>query len=269
MLKVQCGAKLLFNRAEKCNYFAWLACLISSFSIFIPISFSTYVVYGIPFLADILYFILNFISQKNVRDASHMRKYFDSYVLDINVEQFSNSESMIIKEKAETLYFKNKRFAKVQMNNTGADIPPGVRNWYEFSELCSGNNAIFECQKSNIWWTKKILHYNILFLLLLIIIEVIGVIGVIMLSPSYYLLLCFPGIIIQTFERLYFNSKYYRVSLEIDGARSTVESSPDRNGIENLQDLIERRREINVIGINCIHKHCASKLTSLYNTIRK
>ena len=51
-LKIQYAARRCFNAAENYNYFAWLACIVSAFSIFLPDAWHTFIVNGIPFIVD-------------------------------------------------------------------------------------------------------------------------------------------------------------------------------------------------------------------------
>lgn len=89
LLKVQFAARVSFNSAEKFNHFAWIACIVSAFSIFLPSGWPMCIINGIPFIADIFAFLFSIVTSWKVKQASTLRKYFDSYVLDIQLNQFS------------------------------------------------------------------------------------------------------------------------------------------------------------------------------------
>ncbi len=103
-LKVQYAARVCFNSAEKNNHFAWIACLVSAFSVFLPNSWPMYIINGIPCVADIFAFVFSLITSRQVNWASKLRKFFDSYVLDIQPNQFSETELRGIREQTEKIY---------------------------------------------------------------------------------------------------------------------------------------------------------------------
>jgi len=121
--------------------------------------------------------ILNSQIKKNVYWASALRKYFDAYVLGINIDQFKESEIEKLEELSIKATKKCVEKSKEQMSNTCYDTPPGVHNWYEFSQTLSEQDAIYECQKQNCWWNKKLMYkrilYTIIVLLLLFIVYLV------------------------------------------------------------------------------------------------
>ena len=122
-MKVQFAARVCFNSAEKYNYFAWIACLVSAFSVFLPNGWSMYIINGIPCVADIFAFVFSLITSYQVNWASKLRKFFDSYVLDIQLNQFSETELREIREQTEKIYIRNLTYAATQIANTGKDSP--------------------------------------------------------------------------------------------------------------------------------------------------
>lgn len=266
-LKVQLAARAYFNSAEKYNYFAWIACLVSAFSVFLPNSWSMYIINGIPFVADIFAFVFSLITSYHVNLASKLRKFFDSYVLDIQLNQFSETEVREIREQTEKIYMKNPTYAATQMANTGNDSPPGVRDWYVFSKFYQGINAQFECQRQNTWWNSKMVKVRIITTVFIFIL-VCSVFFFFLLNNSILnILLCSTGILIKICERMIENWKYSRVSYLIDGSQQTIEAHPTTEGIEQLQNLINKRRSINVLELGWLHNRFANKLTKLYENI--
>lgn len=81
-LKVQYAARMCFNSAEKYNHLTWIACLVSAFSVFFPSGWPMYIINGIPGVADAMALVFGRITSQKVSQASMLRKYFDSYVLD-------------------------------------------------------------------------------------------------------------------------------------------------------------------------------------------
>ena len=266
-LKVQYAARVCFNSAEKNNHFAWIACLVSAFSVFLPNSWPMYIINGIPCVADIFAFVFSLITSHQVNWASKLRKFFDSYVLDIQPNQFSKTELRGIREQTEKIYMRNPINAAIQIANTGNDSPPGVRDWYVFSKSYDGINAQFECQRQNTWWNSKMVTVRIITTVFILIL--VGSILVVLLPNNSILniLLCSAGILIKICERVIDNWRYFRISRLIEGAQQAIEVHPTAEGVKKLQNLIDERRSINVLEFGYFHKKLANKLSGLYKNI--
>lgn len=266
-LKIQYAARRCFNMAENYNYFAWLACIVSAFSIFLPDTWHTFIINGIPFIFDFVATIFCKMTQRNVYWGAYLRKYFDANVIGINASQFSKSEEQNILEKAESVFSAHPHEGLIQIKNTGHDVPPEVKDWYEFSTPLNAVEAQFECQKQNIWWNKKMSQRKIPIIIFVGISIIVGFgFFMHMLNRSIFTtLLCSGGIILKLFERLYESIKYIQVSLKIDGSKETIEIKPEEKYVEHLQSLIDERRGINVLELNFIHKKVATKLSELYS----
>ena len=265
-LKIQYAARVCFNDAEMYNCIAWGACIISAFSIFLPNDLNTSVVNGIPFAFDFIAVIFYAMACKSVSWGARFRKYFDANVIDIKPNQFSKDERQSITEKAESIFSTHPKDGVIQIGNTSHNTPPGVKDWYEFSMPLDGIDAQFECQRQNIWWNEKISKLKIP-MVLFAGIFVAGTFGFLMHILDCSVLntiLCSSGIILKIIERLCENIKYIQVSQQIDGAKRIIEAKPEIEHIEQLQMLINERRELNVLESNSIHKKVAGKLALLY-----
>jgi hypothetical protein len=196
-----------------------------------------------------------------------LRKYFDSYVLNIQLNQFSQTELREIREKTAKIYKRNPTNATIQMTNTGNDSPPGVRDWYVFSKFYDGINAQFECQQQNTWWNSKMVTVRIITTAFMLIL--VGSIFVFLLLNNSILnvLLCSAGILIKLCERIIDNWRYFRISRLIEGSQQIVEVHPTAEGIEKLQNLIDKRRSINVLELEWLHNKLANKFSKLYENI--
>lgn len=226
-----------------------------------------YIINGIPCVADIFAFVFSLITSYQVNWASKLRKFFDSYVLDIQLNQFSETELREIREQTEKIYIRNPTYAATQMANTGKDSPSGVRNWYVFSKFYHGINAQFECQRQNTWWNSKMVTVRIITTVFIFIL-VGSVFFFLLLNNSIInVLLCSAGILIKICERVIENWRYARVSRLIDGSQQTIEVHPTAEGIEQLQNLIDKRRSINVLELGWLYNRLANKLTKLYENI--
>ncbi len=272
MLRYQYAARRYNNSAEKLNDLVWICCIISVLIIFLP----TNTTWGkffiaVPFFMNIMAAILNWRMTINVSIASALRKYFDAYVLGINIDQFTEPEV----QKLEELSIKVSKHSPVkseeQMSNTSRDYPPGVRNWYEFSQPLSEQDAIYECQKQNCWWNKKMTLKRLIFtgikLLVLIPFAIFFVIKANTNVEIMQVIFSSGGLITKCAERLGANGRYYMLSLKIDGALDILTNSRSVENIKKLQVEIDARRAMPVLEINRIHKRHAKKISELYYDI--
>lgn len=261
-LKIQYAARCCFNSAEIYNNLTWLCCFVSLFSIFLPCTFSQNIKSVIPFAFDILAALFCYIANRKVNKGAKLRKYFDSYVIGICNNEYSESEILDLKEYAERNFLKKRSIASIQVAHTGNDVPPGVRDWYVFPKEMDGLKSKFECQKQNTWWNSKLARARLLIFLLFF-----AAIVLFFICKGFGVIMCSAGLIIKTAERFVENYRYNHISRLIEGSQITVESTITEDGIKTLQSLIDKRRAINVLEINLLHKKIAKHLTSLYRKI--
>jgi hypothetical protein len=267
MLKIQYAARCYFNLAERQNTIVWVFCLISAFSVFLPNTLPYYLSYAIPFVADIVAWFLMSLVNKNVEKGADLRKYFDAYSLCIDANQFSEEKTRQLLENAEKQYSKKNKEAEIQIRNTGSDNPPGVYDWYSFSKDYDGLEAQFECQRQNIWWDKKLTSIRYAVSIITCVIIVLVFIVLLVQNNVIQTLLCSAGLIIKLIERIIEYDKYRRQSFKIDGARENLSTHLTDEGIAQLQDMLNMRRYINILGVNFSHKKQASLLTEKYSKI--
>jgi len=275
MLRYQYASRSYYNSAEKLNDLVWLIVVFAWSVIFWHdnLSFSKIFSVGICFFADMVAMILNSQIKKNVYWASALRKYFDAYVLGINIDQFKESEIEKLEELSIKATKKCVEKSKEQMSNTCYDTPPGVHNWYEFSQTLSEQDAIYECQKQNCWWNKKLMYKRILYtIIVLLLLFIVYLVFYLFIKAKTGILLFFfssSGLVLKCVERSIANCKYYMLSLKIDGALEVLTNSRSDENIKNLQTQIDARRSMLVLERNFIHKHYAKEYTELFDDIRK
>lgn len=267
ILKVQYAARYCYNLAEKQNYFVWLFCLISAFSIFLPDGLPGYLSFAVPFATDIIAWVLMVLVNKNVQKAADLRKYFDAYSMDIGLDQYSEAKKRQLAQISEKCYSMNPKNAELQLSNTGSATPPGVHDWYMFSKQYDGLEAKFECQRQNTWWDKELFLIRFAVTLVFFIIVAAIFITLALRCGVVKTLLCSAGLFIKLIERVADNRKYRILSIKIDGAQQTLEAHLTIEGVEQLQALIDERRAVNIFGINFLHKKLANRLTKKYDNI--
>lgn len=265
-LKIQYASRRYFNSAEKVNYVSWLLCLASAIMIFVPDSASKFISLGIPALLEVFAFISAYIFNSKLKNAASLRNYFDSYVLMIGEDSYTDIRKQKLREIALTAYNKHKKEADIHIHNTGRDKPPGVRNWYEFKNTVADLQAQFECQKQNIWWNKKMVKNRMFFLpiILFILISFLVAMFVLFKSDALSIIVCAIGIILKVVERIVEHYSYHKISIKIETIQSHAERELTAETVKELQELIDKRREIPVLEINIIHKLKAKQYSSSY-----
>lgn len=248
------------------NYVSWLLCIVSAIMVFIPDSASKVISLGIPALLEVFAFITAYIFNNKLKKAASLRNYFDSYVLMIGEDSYTDICKQKLREIALTAYNKHKKEADIHIHNTGRDKPPGVRNWYEFKNTVADLQAQFECQKQNIWWDKKMVKNRMIILpiILFILISLFIAMFVLFKSDALSIIVCAIGIIMKIAERIIKHYSYHKTSIKIDAIQSHAERELTAETVKELQELIDERREIPVLEINIIHKLKAKRYSSSY-----
>ena len=81
-------------------------------------------------------------------------------------------------------------------------------------------------------------------------------------APS--IIVCAIGIILKFVERIIEHYSYHKVSIKIEAIQSHAERQLTVETVKELQELINKRREIPVLEINIIHKLKAKQYSSSY-----
>lgn len=267
LLSIQFVARYYYNKAEVYNFVSWVLCLLSFFFCLLPQTLPNMVLYGIPFLIEILAAVFCYLFSNSISLGSQLRATFDEYVLGFS-EKLNIKQELL--EKTISVIKKNQEQAEIQKKNTGKDNPPGVRDWYNTDSDETGISAIFVCQKENKWWDKKLTPWKILLNSIFIIVCILFL----WLMVSFkYISVCqiflSAVLIFRLIERVCVNISYYNVGKEIDGIEKVLEVSKTEEQISYLQSAINNKRSLNIVGINFIHKLLANKLSDIYKQLRK
>ena len=261
-LSTQYAAQYYFNRAEIYSFLAWFFCLLSLFCVMIPQTAPIVVMFGAPFLIDITAALMILAFNKNVALGARLRAAFDNYVFG-----FSDKLNMdqTLKEYVIKAIEKHPTQVEIQKKNTGTDSPPGVREWYNTNSKKTGIDAIFSCQKENVWWEKKLLFRRIIFYVFITII-CIALLFILNFAGNIHVLqiILSSALLIRTIERIYENVQYFRVGNKIDGQVELLEAQKTKEQLIQLQSTINEKRKLKITGVNFIHKFMANKLSVRY-----
>lgn len=265
MLKCQYAARTYYNRAEIISYISWGLALIGAIIVFIPDSFGVSLLI-IPIIIDILAFVLQFFTEQNVKNGAQMRNFFDAKVLGI-CDSYSPSEEHDIWEKANTIVDAKRNTFAYQSTHNGKDVPPGLKDWYVFSKTYSSpEEAVFECQKQNFWWTNKLYKTRILiYFIVAIVLLVIAGIG--MCFSPLKTLLCLLSFVVKLYSDIRGAIHCSHIMQSIKTITELPSETINPYLIENLQKRIQERREIQVLEINKLHKKNAPKWSAMYENI--
>ena len=266
LLKIQYASRRYFNSAEIVNYVSWLLCIVSAVMIFIPDSAPELIEKGIPVLLDVFAFITVYIFNSKLKNAASLRNYFDSYVLMICEDNYTDVRKQELREIALNTYNRHKKEADISIQKTGRDKPPGVKDWYEFKNPVDDLQAQFACQKQNIWWNKKMVKNRMIILpiILFILISFFVAMFVLFKSDAPSIIVCAIGIILKVIERIIEHYFYHKISIKIEAIQNHAERELTDATVKELQELINERREIPVLEINIIHKLKAKQYSSSY-----
>lgn len=207
-------------------------------------------------------FLIEFIEAKCVENAAQARNLFDALLFDFEIK----GNKIKIQEKAYLLCKKNINDYNIKKNNTGTDTPPGYKNWYTQNNGKNKNEIIFKCQRENIKWDKTITKVDfIVFLLMLVIIVGVGVAKYYNETVKELIGVIFVAIdlIYEIIRRICLYISYNNLNQKESFLDSFSENKITKQNIKMLQDLIEKRRYLNLVPLNFIHK----KVTNLMHEL--
>lgn len=267
MLKCQYAARVRFNQAEVLRYLALIASIAPALTIFLSNS-DNWLWLILPTAIDAL--ILAFIKQTSIAvfDAAQLRNYFDSVVLNIIPNQYNQDEAASIHQKADKICLRHKKDYSIRIQNTGRDDPPGVKNWYEFSDRYTVSCAVYECQKQNRWWSEQLIKIRrvVSIALLAIVIAGIVLLRLVFKCSLIELSICFAGLVFNLFDFIKEDFEYSKLLAEMATIMNVPRIFSSDDALQHLQGIICRRRELPVLEINLFHKIYSKYWSELYET---
>ena len=139
-LKYQYTARVYYNRAEKENTLVWVFCIASAVVGCLGLS-DTLTIISVSLLS-LLGTLFGYLFRKHIEMAARLRRVFDRRVFGMEIE-LKPREWDELKEIVETTIEKNEDDYKVQVNNTGKDNPPGVRDWYTAPTISNSDDSSY------------------------------------------------------------------------------------------------------------------------------
>lgn len=263
MLRFQYAARKYFNLAEIFGNVALGASLASVFLILLPELSNENVSLFAPIVLDIVALGSYTIMGCCVSCGADIRNYFDQFVLDIDSEKYSREYKIKLRNKVDIITKLFKRECLEQIDNTGHDYPPGVKDWYEFSREYRDSDVVFECQKINARWDKELTakRLKIQFTVILVVILIVSGACILYNVSVWKIIACIISAAITFFDRIKENIVYIKQSEKISGRIEALEISKNKVHIKELQKMIGNRRKIRVVGINRLHKQNSKRMS--------
>ena len=266
MLKIQFVAKFFFNIAEKTNRWATYLALIPLLCLLPHADSFDGIVTTLAVVIDILVGVLIFVTRRCVNYAADLRAYFDDCVLYASKAKLNNKLTDLVYRVVRVF---SKR-AEIAVSNTGSDTPPGVRDWYGLKTASDYNDAVVKCLNENRWWDEKLnIHRVISTAIFLGVVVALTVIFVFAVGVKWHLvLLAVIQLIMRLSERLVANIKYYNATERLKGAYDVLDRSHTRANQKSVQEAVDARRHISVLGSNWWHTKRAHELSEQYDNTR-
>lgn len=273
MLRYQYAARFYYNRAEIILVVTILLSIINLlFTLAVSANDSSpkWVLSAAPILINIFVIILYIWLNHVIQIAADLRNHFDEIVLGLKADTCDKDER-IMQALIDKAIVSNREKAFVQMKNTGHDDPRGVKDWYEFSKDYPNNEVVFECQRQNQWWNKKMLYGRLLVsaICFLTILALAVFLCLLFKASAKSIVLCFLSAVAAFIERIIVNVMYIMLSIKIDHFCESYSHTRNRQHIIQLQKLIAKRRRMRVLELNFIHKKKAPDFSDQYKRITR
>lgn len=264
MLRLQYTARRSYNIAELLSIVSWLLSIVIASSVFVSSDYFKYKSL-VLFVLNIVVFILGICTSCCIKNAGNMRAFFDANVLNLGIKNYSDMDRLRFNSKATKVVKRNSKKSNEQMLNTGFDNPPGVKDWYIFSKSYDDIDAVYSCQRMNIWWVDESYKTELL---------VRSIITIAVTIVWLYLCFVFDGnfienalsstLVIKFIEHCYYSALYYGKTMKIMGMVQVIERNITKGNLELLQKEINEARLMNNLGINLVHKLTAKHKSAAY-----
>ena len=263
MLQLQYYARILYNRANRMFVLKTIVLITGVLTVVLDFNIV------VTAIIAILYKTLNVVEVKCIENAASARALFDAKLFDFDISRNCDE----IKEKAYKICVKKREDFEIQKNNTGMDVPPGVKDWYTMNDGSTKREIIFKCQIENTKWDEKITRINTIILQIIVIVMFIGYV---FLKRNTTVLEFFMNLFIgyELIEQVLVTGlEYKRYNCNLIKRKQEIERMQQgkikKKDIERLQELINERRELRLVPFNGIHKYVSAEMHELLKRYKK
>lgn len=267
-LKYQYTARVHYNCAEIDNILVWVFCFGSAVTGFLGLSDMATLVLVVCF--DLLGIFFGYLFGKNIETAGMLRQVFDRRLFGMDLGLKAGDIDKL-KEIVERTILKKRDDYNVQITNTGKDNPPGVRDWYTAPAMGhDGKDIVFQCQKENIWFSKKMLYakltMNSVSLLIIVSIGIYAFRGKSLWEIIILAMACM-ALIVRFISRVKVLLEDFRASIVINTLVDNYGEMKQNKASILLQNAIEERRKLHLVYSSYAHSKMAHKLHELFQAM--
>lgn len=252
MLDILFAQRFYYNRANKLEYFNFVLMLIICISNFFSINNLILKVIIDVVFALISIGLCKWIKADTIK-GSNLKKYFDYTLYSFDLDDDFKRKCLGL---VHDVINKNKKNYKQQITNDGKARVPGLRDWYFDENYKDEINIIKSMQKQNLYWDKIISKmYVILLFVLFIVLTFLYII--IAYFNKFEILELLIGFIPLFGIMSYLINKfitYFSIDKEMAVANYAIEKATSKNELLEIQKRIDKRRTLNFLPPNLIHK---------------
>ena len=208
--------------------------------------------------------------KKKIMIGAYTKELFDRSLYGQTIK-YSNWEVKPdeIREMAHRLRLKHSKDFNVALANSGEDKPRGLKDWYTRTTKENRNESIFECQRENIWWDKKIAtNYKIVIGLLALIV----IAGFLLTNYNKSLLdvglsiFANVALVLKLIDDWLIQKRFNNHHIKIEEFIENIneKAKPSKEDLEKMQERILMRRKMRYFPFDFLHKINRFKLHKLW-----
>lgn len=274
ILMLQYSQRKHYDMAENIQYCIWIFMILNIIinnNVIIGNLLGSNIVKIIGSVLTVLYILLKLEINKNIEIGAYTKEFIDCTLFDFdikkNLKKFTKeqlSEFAVCKKK------KNSSDYLCQINNTGKDEPRGVKNWYENREQMDMKNAVYGCQKENIWWDQRL---SKIYMYIFIVISVLVIVSILFINRNesvksliFAVLIPSVQILIESITQVVNFIKLMIYRAKVDIMCKSIEkdlNNISEEDLEELQGLIVQRRLYKFLIPNKLHSILSRKFHEL------
>lgn len=255
-LKLQFAARKLFNRAEKTSFLTWFFCGLSLVTGLLCSDDSHWIFAIIIIFSELAALFFDKYTARIILYAADLRALFDHHILNLPLPQTEYPQDTVF-EIAEKLKQNHYKEYLCQINHTGKQQPPGVKDWYDTEvDVPEGSCAAYYVFKNNQWWDKKMVLIKTAINIALFIVVIVVFIFIFLnhsMSDFLWFVVGALALICKIGERIVISIRYHDASVKIDTLLNIFDTLGKDKAIPEIQNAITARRRLPVVHINFFH----------------
>jgi hypothetical protein len=257
--------RVLYTRAEAMDIIIILIFIVEMFFTNFINVLDIYKFIILLIITGIMFIIKNMF-ENNIERAANVQEYIDKELYEMNDKkmlkvQLNETNETIVKTVAQ-----GGKYYISQVENDG--FKEGVKDWYNIDSNLSLKEAIFNCQKENAWWSKKISKIHLCMRAIIYFLLIISF-GLIFKNNIYAFYIIIFQLIIYLLNKEITYSNKNKILNGINIRQKDIEklNNISKKNLEIIQDEIYKYRCVKYKSPDYIYKLCSKKLHKMYNKI--